>query len=211
MDPGLGSSGLGRLAACYLDSLATLQYPATGYGIRYDYGIFTQSIDTDGAQRESASTWLRLHNVWETPRSDARYIVRFGGRVLTTHDVGGVQRSRWVETQDILAVGFDQLVPGNPVHGHHLRLFGRALRRSSRISAGPPRRGGDRSTIAYRRLVSRRFHAPGQELRFKRRASSSAPASRTFSRRTLLKRALEELRRRWRPAATRIRRWRFRS
>ena len=98
--------------------------PATGYGIRYDYGIFTQSIDTEGAQRESASTWLRLHNVWETPRSDARYIVRFGGRVLNTHDVGGVQRSRWVETQDILAVGFDQLVPGNRSPTvNHLRLW----------------------------------------------------------------------------------------
>ena len=124
MDPGLGNGGLGRLAACFLDSLATLQYPATGYGIRYDYGIFTQSIDTDGAQRESASTWLRLHNVWETPRSDARYIVRFGGRVLTTHDVGGAQRSRWVETQDVLAVGFDQLVPGNRSPTvNHLRLW----------------------------------------------------------------------------------------
>ncbi len=129
VDPGLGNGGLGRLAACFLDSLATLQYPATGYGIRYDYGIFTQSIDTDGAQRESASTWLRLHNVWETPRSDARYIVRFGGRVLTTHEVGGTQRSRWVETQDILAVGFDQLVPGNRSPTvNHLRLWsGRAL------------------------------------------------------------------------------------
>jgi starch phosphorylase len=129
VDPGLGNGGLGRLAACFLDSLATLQYPATGYGIRYDYGIFTQSIDTEGAQRESASTWLRLHNVWETPRSDARYIVRFGGRVLTTHDVGGAQRSRWVETQDILAVGFDQLVPGNRSPTvNHLRLWsGRAL------------------------------------------------------------------------------------
>jgi starch phosphorylase len=129
VDPGLGNGGLGRLAACFLDSLATLQYPATGYGIRYDYGIFTQSIDTDGSQRESASTWLRLHNVWETPRSDARYIVRFGGRVLTTHDVGGAQRSRWVETQDILAVGFDQLVPGNRSPTvNHLRLWsGRAL------------------------------------------------------------------------------------
>src|SRR5688500_3256759 len=113
VDPGLGNGGLGRLAACFLDSLATLQFPATGYGIRYDYGIFTQSIDANGGQREAASTWLRLHNVWETPRSDARYIVRFGGRVLNTHDVNGVQRSRWVETQDVLAVGFDQLVPGN--------------------------------------------------------------------------------------------------
>ncbi len=129
VDPGLGNGGLGRLAACFLDSLATLQFPATGYGIRYDYGIFTQSIDTEGAQRESASTWLRLHNVWETPRSDARYIVRFGGRVLTTHDVGGAQRSRWVETQDILAVGFDHLVPGNRSPTvNHLRLWsGRAL------------------------------------------------------------------------------------
>ncbi len=129
VDPGLGNGGLGRLAACFLDSLATLQYPAVGYGIRYDYGIFTQTIDTDGAQRESASTWLRLHNVWETPRSDARYIVRFGGRVLTSHDVGGAQRSRWIETQDILAVGFDQLVPGNRSPTvNHLRLWsGRAL------------------------------------------------------------------------------------
>jgi starch phosphorylase len=129
VDPGLGNGGLGRLAACFLDSLATLQYPATGYGIRYDYGIFTQSIDTDGAQRESASTWLRLHNVWETPRSDARYIVRFGGRVITSHEVGGEKRSRWVETQDILAVGFDQLVPGNRSPTvNHLRLWsGRAL------------------------------------------------------------------------------------
>ncbi|HEU5135545.1 MAG TPA: glycogen/starch/alpha-glucan phosphorylase [Steroidobacteraceae bacterium] len=129
VDPGLGNGGLGRLAACFLDSLATLQYPATGYGIRYDYGIFTQSIDTDGAQRESASTWLRLHNVWETPRSDARYIVRFGGRVLNTQDAGGVHRSRWVETRDILAVGFDQLVPGNRSPTvNHLRLWsGRAL------------------------------------------------------------------------------------
>ncbi|MEO8017701.1 MAG: glycogen/starch/alpha-glucan phosphorylase, partial [Pseudomonadota bacterium] len=83
-----------------------------------------QTIDTDGAQRESASTWLRLHNVWETPRSDARYIVRFGGRVLASHDVGGTARSRWVETRDVLAVGFDQLVPGNRSPTvNHLRLW----------------------------------------------------------------------------------------
>ncbi len=124
VDPGLGNGGLGRLAACFLDSLATLQYPATGYGIRYDYGIFTQTIDTDGSQRESASTWLRLHNVWETPRSDARYIVRFGGRVVTTDDTGGGARSRWIETSDVLAVGFDQLVPGNRSPTvNHLRLW----------------------------------------------------------------------------------------
>ena len=80
VDPGLGNGGLGRLAACFLDSLATLQYPAVGYGIRYDYGIFTQVIAGDGGQREIASSWLRLRNVWETPRGNVRYTVRFGGR-----------------------------------------------------------------------------------------------------------------------------------
>ena len=64
-DPGLGNGGLGRLAACFLDSLATLGYAATGYGIRYDYGIFTQVIGQDGAQREVASSWLGVHNHWE--------------------------------------------------------------------------------------------------------------------------------------------------
>ena len=128
-DPGLGNGGLGRLAACYLDSLATLQYPAVGYGIRYDYGIFTQSIDADGAQREAASTWLRLQNVWETPRSDARYVVRFGGRLAETVAADGSAARRWVDTQDILAVGFDQLVPGNRSPTvNHLRLWsGRAM------------------------------------------------------------------------------------
>ncbi len=129
VDPGLGNGGLGRLAACFLDSLATLQYPAVGYGIRYDYGIFTQTIGADGGQREQASTWLRLHNVWETPRSDARYVVRFGGRVVARKDPDGRERQHWVDTQDILAVGFDQLVPGNRSPTvNHLRLWsGRAI------------------------------------------------------------------------------------
>src|SRR5580693_9118958 len=82
VDPGLGNGGLGRLAACFLDSLATLQYPAVGYGIRYDYGIFTQVIDADGGQREIASSWLKLENVWETARGNVRYSVRFGGRTV---------------------------------------------------------------------------------------------------------------------------------
>src|ERR1700683_3319058 len=80
VDPGLGNGGLGRLAACFLDSLATLHYPAVGYGIRYDYGIFTQVIGADGGQREVASSWLKLRNVWETPRGNVRFTVRFGGR-----------------------------------------------------------------------------------------------------------------------------------
>jgi starch phosphorylase len=179
VDPGLGNGGLGRLAACYLDSLATLQYPATGYGIRYDYGIFTQSIDTDGAQRESASTWLRLHNVWETPRSDARYIVRFGGRVLTTHDVGGAQRSRWVETQDILAVGFDHLVPGN----RSPRSITCACGRGARCSRSTSRTSTPAITRRPSRTRSRRrtCRACCTRTTPRRRARSCASSSSTSS------------------------------
>ena len=128
-DPGLGNGGLGRLAACFLDSLATLQYPAVGYGIRYDYGIFTQVIDEDGRQREIASTWMRERSPWEIARDDARYVVRFGGRCIGTQDAQGRTRYRWVETHNIWAIGFDQLIPGNRSPTvNHLRLWaGRAI------------------------------------------------------------------------------------
>jgi starch phosphorylase len=129
IDPGLGNGGLGRLAACYLDSLATLQFPAVAYGIRYDYGIFTQAIDEEGRQQEIASSWLRHRNPWEIPRDDASYVVRFGGRCVATQDPQGKLRTRWVDTQDIWAVGFDQLIPGNRSQTvNHLRLWsGRAI------------------------------------------------------------------------------------
>jgi glycogen phosphorylase len=129
MDPGLGNGGLGRLAACFLDSLATLQYPAVGYGIRYDYGIFTQAIDEDGRQREIASSWLRQHNPWEIPRDDARYVIRFGGRCVAASDPTGRTRYRWVDTQNIWAAGYDLLIPGNRSQTvNHLRLWaGRAI------------------------------------------------------------------------------------
>ena len=128
-DPGLGNGGLGRLAACYLDSLATLHYPAVGYGIRFDYGIFEQVIDEDGAQQERASSWLRVRNPWESPRTDARYRVRFGGRCSSSVDGDGRVRHQWMDTQDVYAVAFDQLVPGNRSSTvNHLRLWsGRAV------------------------------------------------------------------------------------
>jgi starch phosphorylase len=129
VDPGLGNGGLGRLAACFLDSLATLQYPAVGYGIRYDYGIFTQVIGPDGGQGEVASSWLRLRNVWETPPSNVRYTVRFGGRIKTLENAAPGDLHHWVDTTDMYAVGFDQLIPGNrgPTV-NHLRLWsGRAI------------------------------------------------------------------------------------
>jgi glycogen phosphorylase len=123
-DPGLGNGGLGRLAACFLDSLATLGYAATGYGIRYDYGIFTQVIDEDGAQREVASSWLGVHNHWERGYGGVRYRVRFGGRCHATRDDQGRIRYEWVDTQDVWAVGYDMLIPGNrSPNVNHLRLW----------------------------------------------------------------------------------------
>jgi glycogen phosphorylase len=129
VDPGLGNGGLGRLAACFLDSLATLHYPAVGYGIRYDYGIFTQVIGRDGGQREVASSWLRLRNVWEATSGSVRFKVQFGGRTEAPANTPVGEAHRWVDTYDIDAVGFDQLIPGNggPTV-NHLRLWsGRAI------------------------------------------------------------------------------------
>ena len=128
-DPGLGNGGLGRLAACFLDSLATLGYAATGYGIRYDYGIFTQVIENDGAQREVASSWLGFHNFWESGQGAVRHRVRFGGHCRATRNEQGRIRYEWVDTQDVWAVGYDLLIPGNRSPTvNHLRLWsGRAI------------------------------------------------------------------------------------
>ncbi|MBC7983446.1 MAG: glycogen/starch/alpha-glucan phosphorylase [Candidatus Obscuribacterales bacterium] len=128
-DPGLGNGGLGRLAACFLDSLATLGYSATGYGIRYDYGIFMQRIEPDGEQRELASSWLRYQNFWESGRGGVRFRVRFGGHCKATRDERGRIRHEWVQTNDVWAVGYDMLIPGNRSPTvNHLRLWaGRAI------------------------------------------------------------------------------------
>lgn len=128
-DPGLGNGGLGRLAACFLDSLATLGYAATGYGIRYDYGIFTQVIGEDGSQREVASSWLGFHNFWESGLGAIRHRVRFGGHCQATRSEQGRVRYDWVDTHDVWAVGYDLLIPGNRSPTvNHLRLWsGRAI------------------------------------------------------------------------------------
>jgi starch phosphorylase len=123
-DPGLGNGGLGRLAACFLDSLATLGYAATGYGIRYDYGIFTQVIGEDGSQREVASSWLGYQNFWESGRGGVRYRVRFGGHCQATRGDDGRVRYEWVDTSDVWAIAYDLLIPGNRSPTvNHLRLW----------------------------------------------------------------------------------------
>lgn len=105
-DPGLGNGGLGRLAACFLDSLATLALPGRGYGIRYEYGMFSQKI-VNGQQMESPDNWLEYGNAWEFPRHNTRYKVRFGGRIQQEGS-----KIRWLETEEILACAYDQIIPG---------------------------------------------------------------------------------------------------
>lgn len=110
-EAGLGNGGLGRLAACFLESLATLQYPAYGYGIRYEYGIFSQRIK-DGYQVEAPDPWLRYGNPWEFPRPELLYPVKFHGRVNTTIGENNRFRMDWVHTDDVMAMAYDYPVAG---------------------------------------------------------------------------------------------------
>jgi starch phosphorylase len=110
-DAALGNGGLGRLAACFLDSMATLGLPGYGYGIRYEYGMFHQRIE-HGFQVESPDNWLRDGNPWEFARPEVIFPVKFGGRVVEFTDEHGVPRFHWVDTEDVLAMAFDTPVPG---------------------------------------------------------------------------------------------------
>jgi glycogen phosphorylase len=110
-DAGLGNGGLGRLAACYLDSMATLQLPGYGYGIRYEYGIFKQRI-VEGRQVELPDNWLHDENPWEIARPDRTYTVKFYGRVEVEADAEGRVHYRWADTQDVLAMAYDTPIPG---------------------------------------------------------------------------------------------------
>jgi starch phosphorylase len=110
-DAGLGNGGLGRLAACFLDSCATLKLPVMGYGIRYQYGMFHQRLE-NGHQVEDPDSWLREGYPWEIERHELTLRVKFGGRSESYLDSQGRQRFRWVETHDVLAVPFDIPIPG---------------------------------------------------------------------------------------------------
>lgn len=110
-DMGLGNGGLGRLAACYLDSMATLGLPAFGYGIRYEYGIFKQEIE-NGYQVEYADNWLNKGNPWDILRRNLVYRVKFYGRTVTKPNPDGTFSFDWVDTEDVLAVAYDVPIPG---------------------------------------------------------------------------------------------------
>ena len=110
-DAGLGNGGLGRLAACFLDSASTLGLPFYGYGIRYEYGIFRQMIQ-DGHQTEAPDNWLRYGNPWEVAHPEVTFKVKFYGRVEGYNDEHGHARMRWIETDDVDAMAYDIPVPG---------------------------------------------------------------------------------------------------
>ena len=110
-EPGLGNGGLGRLAACYLDSLATLEIPAVGYGIRYEFGIFDQVIQ-DGWQMEITDEWLRLGNPWEIHRPEIAYYVKWGGHTEAFHDEQGRYRVRWIPGREMKGTAYDTPIVG---------------------------------------------------------------------------------------------------
>ena len=121
-DPGLGNGGLGRLAACFLDSMATLELPGYGYGIRYEFGIFRQAI-IDGQQVEHPDDWLEFGTPWEFPRPEYAVEVQFGGHVEAGQDETGYF-ARWVDGSRVFGVPFDYPIAG---HGNNtvntLRLW----------------------------------------------------------------------------------------
>ena len=110
-DAGLGNGGLGRLAACFMDSCATLNLPVMGYGLHYEYGMFRQHIE-NGYQKEDPDNWLRDGNPWEVERSEFTLRVPFGGHTEHYRDAQGALRTRWVGTNDVLAIPFDMPISG---------------------------------------------------------------------------------------------------
>jgi len=172
-DAGLGNGGLGRLAACIMDSAATLALPFYGYGIRYDFGIFQQRI-AGGAQVEAPDNWLRYGNPWEIPRPDALFPVRFYGRSEHAQEADGRLRVRLVDTQDVWAMAYD-----TPVAGYRndtvntLRLWSAKSSREfdlSRFNAGDYVRAVEDKTQSEN--ISKVLYPPddqyaGKELRLK--------------------------------------------
>lgn len=121
-DAGLGNGGLGRLAACYLDSSASQELPVWGYGLRYKYGIFQQLISPNGEQLEAPDPWLENSNPWELPRIDVTYEIRFYGVADRFHDGSG--RGVWHGGQEVLAVAYDVMIPGYDTRNtNNLRLW----------------------------------------------------------------------------------------
>ncbi len=171
-DAGLGNGGLGRLAACFLDSMATMSIPAYGYGIRYEYGIFRQRI-VDGGQVEIPDNWLRYRNPWELDRQEHLHPVKYYGRVEKV-TIDGKERHEWVDTEDVMAMAHDTPVPGYRTKTvNTLRLWSA---KSSREFDLKYFNEGDYIRAVQKKMVSENISkvlypsdniVEGQELRFK--------------------------------------------
>ena len=146
-DAALGNGGLGRLAACFLDSMATLAVPGFGYGIRYEYGMFKQAI-RDGQQVETPDYWLAHGYPWEFQRPEVVWRVRFGGRVEDRHDYGS---AKWVDTHDVLAMAYDSIVPGYGTEATNtLRLW--SAKATEEIDLSAFNRGSYREAVERKNL-----------------------------------------------------------
>ena len=147
-DPGLGNGGLGRLAACYLESMSTMRIPAYGYGIRYDHGIFRQGMK-DGWQLELPEDWLSSGNPWEFERPEATYTIGFGGHVEVVANIDGTTRSVWHPADSVKAVAFDTPITGwRGAHVNTLRLW--SARAADPISLDDFNRGDHVGALAER-------------------------------------------------------------
>lgn len=173
VEAALGNGGLGRLAACLLDSMASLDVAGFGYGIRYDYGMFTQHVE-HGWQVESPENWLRYGNPWEFPRPGVIYPVRFGGRVVHYKDVLGQTRAQWMDTEEVMAMAYDVPVPGYGGQTvNHLRLWSAKSTREFDLkyfNAGnyiEAVRDKNESETLSKVLYPSDITARGKELRFK--------------------------------------------
>jgi starch phosphorylase len=122
-EPGLGNGGLGRLAACFMESMATLEVPAIGYGIRYEFGIFDQEI-RNGWQVEIADSWLSLGNPWEIAKPEIHFDVKFGGHTEAYHDAEGRYRVKWIPQHVVQGTPYDSVILGFGVQtANLLRLW----------------------------------------------------------------------------------------
>ncbi len=150
-EPGLGNGGLGRLAACYLDSMATLELPSIGYGIRYEFGIFDQDI-RDGWQVEITDKWLRNGNPWEVVRPEWEVEVKFGGHTETFTDEHGHLRNRWVPTKVVRGIPHDTPILGYQVNScNTLRLWAAEATESFNFDAF---NSGDYSGAVFKKMES---------------------------------------------------------
>lgn len=167
-DAALGNGGLGRLAACFLDSMATLGIPGFGYGIRYEYGMFRQEI-VDGEQVEAPDYWLRAGNPWEFPRPEIKYMVHFGGRTVQRGE-----HVEWIDTEHVNATAYDTVIPGYATSATNtLRLW--SARATEELDLGAFNRGDYRNAVDTKNMsenVSRLLYPDdstpaGRELRLR--------------------------------------------